>query len=179
MNMDWMEQVSRTAFLGPEFLLWLWWQCEENDGRFETDGEAVELAFDDLLSLESHLAEAEQSRLKGGAPAYSPEAHKALQMGKHVRSARMRLVRNEREWAFQVNTPTFRLSGIKLPALLTREEDEKFHERMYLIEELESVWHELFKQFLQIRLGAAWPDTLATLRAWIESPSIEKMAREG
>jgi hypothetical protein len=178
MTMDWMDQVSRTAFLGPEFLLWLWWRCEEHNGVFSVGDESVEVVFDDQLTLESHLAEAEQSRLKGGSPAHSPEAHTALQMGKNVSRARMRLLKGEREWAFQIDTPTFRLSGLKLPALLTRDEDEKFHERMYLIEELESAWHALFRAFLEVRLGSAWGATHAEVRAWIEAPSIERMRDE-
>lgn len=172
--MDVMEQVSRTAFLGPEFLLWLWWRCEEDDGHFTIGEDAVELAFDNQIMLESHLAEAETSRLTGGSPAYSPEAHKALQMGKSVRRALLRLTKGEREWVFLADGPTFRISGVRIPALLTREDDEKFHERLYLIEELEDCWFGLYRQFLEVRLTDAWTKVHATMRAWVEAPTADE-----
>lgn len=173
--LDLMDMSRKTAFLGSEFLLWLWYRCEEDDGMFVVEGNRLELGFDDQLVLESHLAEAEQSRLKGGAPAYAPEAHKALQVGKMVRRARMKLVKDEREWSFYVDALTLSTAAVRIPALLTDGDDEQFLERMYLIEELDIVLRDLYRQFLLERLNARWEDRLAQIRAWIAQPTSDEI----
>jgi len=174
--MDLIDLITRKQFVGNEFLMWLWFHSEEDDGRFALDDGSVELYFDDQLVLEAHLAEAEQSRLKGGAPAYSPEAHKALQLGKRVRSAKLRIVKDEREWLFSINADTFAMSGVKLPAVLSQEEDDQFYERMYLIEELEVVWMGLYGQFVRLRIDAeAWESELNAIRTWIQAPTADEV----
>jgi len=174
--MDFLDRSARVQFLGAEYLLWLWYRSEEFDGAFSLSDGPIELYFDDQLVLEAHLAEAEQSRLKGGAPAYSPEAHKALQLGKHVAKAKLRLVKDEREWLFTIDTSTFLASGVKIPAVLSDEEDNKFYERMYLIEELDRTWYALYRAFLSERLAETWPEVQATIRAWIERPTSDEVS---
>jgi len=171
---DLAELSARKEFLGAEFLLWLWYRAEEFDGAFTIDGGHVELGFDDQLVLESDLQEAEQSRLKGGAPAYSPEAHKALQVGKRVRRAKLRLLKGEREWAFLFDATTFHTSGVKLPAVLSEHDDDRFFERMYLIEELDGAIHTLYRQFLELRLGDRWDTEHAAIKHWIAAPTADE-----
>lgn len=164
------DLIASKRFLGPEFLLWLWYRSDVSDGVHTVHDEHIELHFDDQLKLEAHLAEAEQSALKGGAPAHSPEAHQALQVGKRVAKAKLRLVKVEREWLFTIDAQTFRLSGVKTPALLTREDDEPLFERLYLIEELEKALFGLYRTFLELRLGAGWASEHAAMRDWIAQP---------
>lgn len=164
------DLIASKRFLGAEFLLWAWYKSDVADGAHVVDDEHIELHFDDQLKLEAHLAEAEQSALKGGAPAHSPEAHQALQVGKRVSKAKLRLIKVEREWVFTIDAQTFRLSGVKTPALLTREEDEPLFERLYLIEELERALFGLYKQFLTTRLGTEWEQERAAIQAWIAQP---------
>ena len=67
---DLADLIAAKRFLGAEFLLWLWHKDDVRDGLHELPDESVELHFDDQLRLEGFLAEAEQSALKGGAPAH-------------------------------------------------------------------------------------------------------------
>lgn len=169
-DLDIFEEDERKRFLGAEFLLWLWFRSDERDGLMETSQGDVELFFDDQLILEAHLAEAEQSRLKGGAPAYSPEAYQALRQGKRVSKAKLRLVKDTREWVFSVDAATFAFSTVKIPSVLADEEFEKFLERMFLIEELDALWADLYRAFLQVRLGEEWPRQRARMAQWIAEP---------
>lgn len=168
--MDLAELIIAKRFLGNEFLLWLWHRDDEDLASYKLGQDHVELHFDDRLQLEAALAEAETSDLKGGAPAHSPEAHKALQVGKRVAKAKMRLSKGEREWSFAVDTSTFKLSGIKIPAVLSKEEDEPFYERMFLIEELNDAWRGIYAQFLQVRLTDDWEKTRKAIADWIAKP---------
>lgn len=172
--MDLLDQIERTEFLGAEFLMWLWYVADEGEGTITLPDGPAEIHFDDQLVLEAHLAEAEQSRLRGGAPAYSPEAHKALQLGKQVAKAKLRLMKTEREWLFTIDAASFLMSGIKTPSVLSDDDDAKFEERMYLIEELEQAWLELYRQFLEIRLSDAWEGALGRMRAWIDRPTADE-----
>lgn len=167
---DLADLIAAKRFLGAEFLLWLWHKDDVRDGLHELPDESVELHFDDQLRLEGFLAEAEQSALKGGAPAHSPEAHQALQVGKRVAKAKLRLVKIEREWVFTVEASSFRLSGVKTPALLTREDDEPLFERLYLIDELERALFGIYRLFLQERLDADWEKQRVKIAEWIARP---------
>lgn len=170
--MDLAELIAAKRFLGNEFLLWLWFREDQDQCLFKVGDDTVELRFDDRIQLEAHLAEAETSDLKGGAPAHSPEAHKALQVGKRVAKAKMRLLKGEREWVFAVNTGELSLSGIKTPTVLTKADDEPFYERMYLIEELHDAWYAVYRTFLEERLADGWEDAREKIAAWIAEPIV-------
>lgn len=157
------DEVANKRFLGAEFMLWLWYKADQDDALFAVRDQSVEVRFDDQLILEVQLAEAEQSRLKGGAPAHSPEAYKALQHGKRIAKARLRLISGEREWVFVVDAETFAMSGVKIPAVLRSEEDEKLEERLYLIEELDLLWQAIYEEFLTLRLSDAWDKELRAM----------------
>jgi hypothetical protein len=169
--MDLFDRMESRQFLGKEFFLWLWYLSDINDGLFKLPDYEVELYFADQLVLEVKLSEAEQSKLKGGSPAYAPEARKALQLGKMVTRARFALTREERKWVFTGDSDRFFLSAIKIPQVLSREEDDAFEERMYLIEELDQIWYDLYRMFLAERLSPAWSSRTEAMRDWIDEPT--------
>ena len=176
--MDLIQIMESTRFVGEEFLTWLWFRAERQDGLFEVNDEQLELFFDDQMTLEAHLAESEQNRLSGGSPSDSPEAREALRRGKRVAKAKLKLVKDGREWVVTLTAATLGLSGIKIPAVLSREEDDRFYERMYLIEELEAILRSLYRGFLDIRLDREeWKAEAEALRAWAErpAPSVEHL----
>lgn len=169
--MDLVDLIQSRQFLGSEFLTWLWFKVDCHDGLLDVhDLGRVEVIFDDQLTLDAYLAETQRNDLRGGAPAYSPEAITALRQGKRPIKAKLRVIREGREWAFVFKAETFDLGAIKLPALLTEESDEQFWERMYLVEEVEGIMHALYREFLQIRLAETWGERfVGAMREWIES----------
>jgi hypothetical protein len=172
--MDLLDKMADREFLGVEFYMWLLYLSEINDGLFKMADYDLELLFDDQLVLEVKLSQAEQSRLKGGSPAYSPEARKALQLGKLITTARFSMARDERRWKFSGNSSRFALSGIRTPQVLSREEDDAFDERMYLIEELDQMWHDLYRVFLKERISPAWESRADAMREWIAEPTSDE-----
>lgn len=163
-------------FLGEELLLWLWFRCDQDGARFRIDEDVVDVTFDDALVLVAALAETERSQLKGGAPAQSPEAYKALQFGKRASRAKLRLNKGEREWVFTFDAPTFRKTGIKLPTVTTRDESVRLAERMYLIEELDAAWRGVYRTFLEVRLSEGWEAERRRMADWIASPTAGDIA---
>lgn len=165
--MDRAELVASKAFLGTEFLTWLWFRSEADEGKFSPGGEAVQVFVDDRMSLETAFAHAATADLSGGEPSSSAEAQVALREGKTLVAGSFRLLKGEREWAFRLKGRTLDLGPVRLPALLTRAMDDRFYERMALLDELDGLLQQLFASFLHVRLSPAWAGELAAMRAWV------------
>ncbi|WP_437956463.1 hypothetical protein WME76_34370 [Sorangium sp. So ce119] len=169
------ELIEQRRFVGREFLVWLWFESELFEGRFSLDAlGACELWLEGQITL---VQEKEQSRLKGAAPSSAPEAHEALRQGKLPSQARVRVTRGELEYAFLFNADAFALSGVKIPSVVKDAADEQFYERMYLIEELETLFTALYGEFLALRLSTSWEPAVAPfLRAWVRGEPVDVAA---
>jgi len=168
--MDFVDRMTTTSFLGKEFLTWLWYITEKQEGLVEISdgGGAAEVWLCDSIVLSGASVGAERVTIRTEDPASCVEARMALRQGKKVEKARVRFVRGQREWTVTISGESLALSSVKIPALLTREEDEKLHERLSLLEQVDGMVSSLFMDFLRIRTDeAAWPDELASLKAWI------------
>ena len=168
--MDFVERVQRTQFLGVEFLTWLWYQEELNEGIFQLGGELgeIEVWFEDKLTMGSTAIDEQQDVFKGGRPSTSPEARSALKLGKMAQNARLRIVQGEQEWQLTLKAEPLSMSAIKLPEVLAKEPHAHFFERMFLLEHLDRLFKALFQSFLELRLSSEWTQkTLIDLQTWV------------
>ena len=169
--MDLVDLIEKRRFVGREFLVWLWFESELFEGRFEAPGVGpCEVWLEGQITL---VQEKEQSRLKGATPAAAPEAHEALRQGKLPTQAKVRVTRGELDYAFVFNADALSLSGVKIPAQVKEESDEQFYERMFLVEDLEELFGALYADFLALRLSTAWESDVApAIRAWVRGEVI-------
>ena len=170
--MDLLDAVESCRFLGREFLVFVWFESEVLEGQFETsDGDRFVLWLENQLVLESESAEQEVTRMRGASPSMTSEAHEALRRGKLPVQARVRVERGQQVYGFVLNAKTLGVSGAQLPALLKEERDERFFERMYLIEELEKMVDAIFERFVTLRIAPVW-DTklLPMIQRWVQDP---------
>lgn len=167
--MDLVDAIDAGRFLGKEFLVWLWFESEVLEGQFEMpDGERFELWFESQLTLESESAEQEITRMRGAAPSATSEAHEALRRGKLPTQARVRIERGQQAFGFVLTAKSMTLSSATLPQLIKEDEEERFYERMYLIEELEKMVDALYAGFLSLRLAPVWEtQILPMIRRWV------------
>ena len=174
--MDAYEKIERTRHFGETFMLWLWYHSVIDDTIFYlSDNTTLALAFDNQITLEAKLAEAEKTVLSGGAPAESREAYEGLKQGKVVSQAKLRVQRDEKEWVFAFTASTMAVSGLKIPALMTKAEDDKLYERQALIEEIDGLMRGLYEKFLSIRLDPpAWKTERSNIRGWMQSLGQEE-----
>jgi hypothetical protein len=172
---DLVDLIEKRRFVGREFLVWLWFESELFESRFDLKGFGPsEIWLEGQITL---VQEKEQSRLKGATPSAAPEAHEALRQGKLPTQARVRVARGELEYAFLFNADTLGLSAMKIPGVMKEETDEQFYERMYLIEELEAQFSVLYGDFLALRLSTAWDSVVAPgIRAWVRSEPVDAVA---
>jgi len=181
--MDLLDRIEGARFLGREFLLWLWYESEARDGLLPlSNGESCELWLEEQITLLGSAADKSESKLKGGTPSNSPEAKEALRQGKLPVKAKIRVTRGPQSFAFLLNADTLGIASVQIPALITEDTDERFYERMELVENLEAILGDLFESFVKLRTSAEWNETVArSLRAWVaeeaDPPVAEALPR--
>jgi hypothetical protein len=168
--MDLIDRLNTTSYLGREFLTWLWFMSDLQEGllTLSEDGPAIELFLTDRIVLSGSGQGAERVAIRTEDPSLSYEARTALRQGKKVEKATLRLVSGQREWTVTIDGESLAVSSVKIPALLTRENDEKFHERLALIDQVDAMILALFERFLAIRTDSSkWPNVALQMRDWV------------
>jgi len=90
--MDFLDILREKAFLGREFLTWLWFKSEQTGGRIELPGQKViEVIFLDRMTLDLSDAETPQTVSLKGEHSELREGLAALKEGKKIEEARISL----------------------------------------------------------------------------------------
>ena len=168
--MDLLDRINQTRFLGKEFLTGLWYRSDSQDGQFALDPYGlVEVWFDDKLTLEAAGENVKEvNSIRCESPTETAEAKAALRMGKKVALAKLRFINGPREWVCVCQGDSLDLSGVKVPALLSQEEDERVLERLTLIEELDGMLDGLYSQFIELRVDdSRWDAEVVKMRTWV------------
>jgi hypothetical protein len=178
--MDLVDRIETTRFLGGEFLLWLWFSRDVLDGVLQIPGRgSVEVALESTLLLVDPLADKERVSIRGLDPLGSLEAEQALLRGKLPRKVGLRITFEQSEWVALLDAASLGLSGVKLPVLLSEGEEEHFHERMRLLEQLHDLVQGLYRHFLSVRLAPRWQEQLLpAMRDWLRGEVMERKAYE-
>ena len=161
------RDLARAEFLGPEFLLWLWYRSEEGFGRLSgASGMELDLWLEDRLALQGDGEKPQRVDLRGGAPGGSAAARTALLEGQKVVAARYGIRIGELEYTLELHQD-LSVRGLKIPETGADEED-LLAERMRLTEEIFERIDDLFEAFVQARLHPSW-DTAVVPRvtAWL------------
>ena len=92
--MDFLDIVREKAFLGREFLTWLWFKSEQTGGMIELPSkDVIELIFLDKMTLDLSDAETPQSVAIKGEHSQLREGLAALKEGKKIEEARISVKR--------------------------------------------------------------------------------------
>ena len=169
--MDLVDRIAATSFIGKEFLTWLWFRSDTDEGLVDIGdgGPAAELWLTDRLVLSGTGQGAEHVAVRTEEPTDSYEARTALRRGKKVEQVTLRLVRGQREWTVTVKGETLAVSSIKIPAVLTKEEDDRQRERLVLLDQLDEMLASLYARFIALRLdAAAWQSECESMVAWVQ-----------
>lgn len=162
------DEVQDHAFLGREFMTWLLWRVSQGDAGFEDDAGEMTFAFGGRVRMAGAAGDLSDAVLKGRAPAGCIEVLAGIGAGRTLREAELRVTRGEREFRFTLIGETLDLKGVKLPARLTDEGDDRLGERMALLAELESCVVTAFHAFLRERTRPVWQRSVVPeMRRWI------------
>lgn len=164
-----LESIERYNHLGTEFLTWLWWKSEKNNGAISLDGfDDLEVHIADQLLMESSMGLASQVQLKGDSPAISPESRTALAENKQVRKCKLRVHLDGADWQATLDAHTLAFSSIRVPAPPGLGFDENVTLRLQLIERFQEAFFALFEDFLVRRLDeGAWKSEVQYMQDWI------------
>ncbi len=171
---DLLERVESTRFLGSEFLLWLWLRAEIVDKPIALPelGD-FEVWLDNQLTLQSEIDPNERVTVRGAAPSGSPEAREAVRAQKFPVRARIAIRNEERDFACVLVAHRYQVAGGKIPAVLTKDTDDAFQERMALVERLCLSLDGLYGAFLRDRLSAVWKEAWEpAIVCWADGESI-------
>lgn len=171
---DLLERIESTRFLGPEFLLWLWLRAEIVD-RPVTLPEIgqIESWLDNHITLQSDIDPNERVTVRGAAPSGSEEAREAVRAQKFPMRARVAMRNEERDFACVLVADRYAVAGGVIPAVLTKDTDDAFGERMALVGQLSQILDGLFAAFLQERLTATWKQGWEpAVVSWMEGEDV-------
>jgi len=176
--MDFLDILREKAFLGREFLTWLWFKSIQSDGRVEiSGGRVLEVVFLDKMTLDLSEAETPQTVTLKGGQSELREGLAALKEGKKIEEARILVRTGDDDFTMSLKATWFCFGSFRTPAILPSEETDlddegeaAFLEKARLIEEgLEAV-DSLFAYFLGLRVSDRWEEEeLPALRRWIAS----------
>ncbi len=169
-----MKNLPEKAFLGEEFLTWLWYRTETGQGEFRLkDGGYAGVSMEDFLLFGGDDRDELEQTLRNGLPSKSPEATTALAEGKRLARARLTMANGEREWILVLDGRTFEPLSVKCP----EEDPEDIGDdpmakdlvRMQGFTELSDLIDEIFGQFLAKRLSPTFEDQeVPRIKAWIQ-----------
>jgi hypothetical protein len=164
-----LELIQQKAFLGKEFLTWLWY-CAESHGKVEPDrAKPIQIEILDPIVLDAQYGDTRAGTFKGDSPATSPEARTALIEGKKLRKARIKWTRASAEWIATIDGENFNVSGLSVPAPGRLPFEDLIALRMEMVTEFEQVIGELFETFLALRLDeGAWAAELTEIQQWVK-----------
>lgn len=188
--MDLLELINQKAFLGQEFLTWLWYVSEEEEPPALPDGRRVRLQLGDRLVLgPAQGAEGARITVRGQESSLA-EAREGLRRGKLVDSLRLGIELEGEEYWLNLSATELAVSSLKLPPVAPAEDPLRpppppspqaggeaeqglgaaeglVLERVALIANALAAVEGLFAAFLARRLDReAAAELLASLRDW-------------
>lgn len=167
-----MENDAMEAAPGREFLTWLWFKAETQNGQVAlADGRNLGVLVEGPLTFTHEGNGAHAAVLKKGAPENSIEAKTCLLGGKKLKEAKITFALDEQlTWSFGLEADEFLIRGLKLPQSEgAMDAISRFQERMIFMEQWREMFLDLFGTFATVRTDAKkWKSALADLRDWIK-----------
>lgn len=161
---------TNQAFLGREFLTWLWYHTESSRHEVNLDELGIyQLYVDDKLVLSSTSGSVHEQALKGGTPAYAAEALVALHSGKLVQEAKFILQDKEKQWMWTMRADDLSLRNVRIPAVQAPDASTHMQTRIANIQLLVDLVESLFKVYLKVRLSENFADELKRIQDWMSN----------
>lgn len=170
--MDVLERVRQTAFLGKDFLVWLWFKSEKEDRYFDLGRLGiVELWFDAKIILSSEDDQGIESVTCVAPNHHLKEARFALAQNKKISEATIRMRLGDDEWSFALDATWFNFKSFRGPKVIEDKEEGfegLFYEKMLLVEKPVALMNALFRTYILLRISSAWEShERAALEQWI------------
>ncbi len=172
--MDFLDILREKAFLGREFLTWLWFKSEQTGGSIEIDGgKVIEVVFHDRMTLDLTDVDTPQIVTIKGEFSELREGLAAIREGKKIEEARISIKNSDNEFSMIIKGSWFSFGSLRTPRTAPIEEggeedtEAAFLEKMGLIEEGMGLIDSLFERFVKIRTSESWNiEEIPKIRKW-------------
>jgi len=169
-----LEKVKETESLGREFLAWLWFKTETEEGLFDL-GEAgkAELWFDGRMTLQLESDLGLETITCAGDQLHMREARFALSEKKDITQAKVRLTIGDNLWNFIIDSTWMNYKSFKTPKVMQDKEDDPegiFYEKIFLMEEAINAIDIIFSSFIKLLISPEWGNK--------EHPALAKWINE-
>jgi len=162
----------RYAFLGCEFLTWLWYSVSSSGiNTILKKGDSLEIG--NKIVLERKLSDSIEKITIKGKDADLEEGMISLKKGAVVKELNLLYKSGDKEWFFTVTGETLSLSNIKTPDIgfiETKNDVEGFAmEKFFLFSSIYSLIDDLYKNFITVRVSEKWNPVVSDIKKWINS----------
>jgi len=163
------KAVDLKDFVGNEWLTWLWWQAETNEGLIETPSSGeIAITIDKALDMDCAWDTTGKQTLRGDGPTRLPEAGEALREGKWPRKMGLLLSDGENGWELSVQGDKYQLGSAKLPDVEDAQTPRDLTEhRLLMTRKLIDAIDGLYRAFVDLRVSGKWPATRSAMQAWV------------
>ena len=166
---------NRFAFLGEEFLTWLWFIIDQDPLiPRKADPDLASLEVGNRIVLEKRYKKALERITIKGENAGLEEAMLALQKGALVAEINLIYRSVEQKWEFTLKAESLNLSSFKTPKIATPESPEDIEgivlEKIFLYDKILQFIEKLYKTFIKIRVSTHWHNhEAASMAKWFRA----------
>lgn len=167
------DKLRRTQFLGREFLTWLLFRSFRDGGMVKLGDRTIEVYFERALTLDGENPAREMATIKVDDPTRSEEVMLSLKLGKKVSKAMITLIIDTHEFTTNIDSSTLALKSLKLPDAKGLDIYEIMEEKATFTDTVEDAIHQLFVQFVKMRINdAEWSREAEEIAGWIDTDGV-------
>lgn len=164
----WIPDEASRDFVGNEFLLWLWYQCDDESATLKLlDGSEATVFLARTLTLECPRGMTGHETITYEGPTRLPEAMRAIQGGKLPRKCGLTVVRHDVQYEFALHAETLGVGGAKIPAPEEEDDRARLEARAQQLRDMIETLDLLYDAFGRVRFSAEWPKQLAKMQRWL------------
>lgn len=163
-------------FSGNEFLMWLWFQCEDGSETIELpDVSDITFFLSKTLTLECPRGSSGKEVFTHEGPTRLPEAMRGIRGGKLPRRCGITFVRHDRQFELVLSPETWAIGSAKIPK---PEEDgltphARLCERVERLRDLAEGLDLTYQEFCEQRFSDEWSNVLPRMQRWLERETVK------
>jgi recombination associated protein RdgC len=167
-DVAWIPDDASRDFVGNEFLLWLWYQCDDKSATIQLlDRSEATVFIARTLTLECPRGQTGYETITHEGPARLPEAMRAIRSGKLPRKCGLTVVRHDVQYELTLHAETLAVGAAKIPPPEEEADRARLEARAQQLRDLIETLDLVFDAFGRVRFSAEWPKELAKMQRWL------------
>jgi hypothetical protein len=167
-----VDLIRENTWIGQDFLLLLTY-LTATGSNFKD----IAAYVGEKMSLIGESEGSVQKITAAGPMNQFAEIRTALREGKALSGGKIYIEDGDSVYSLMLNAETFRFQSLRTPAVKLekddtadpdREREAVFFEKMHLLQTAFSLFDNLLREYLELRLSPTWNDVLADIRRWTE-----------